>query len=259
MIVLLLALGATSAGVAAEAPPRFSFMPNQLAANAWYRPGTPPALINGHLDESFGRAELWPKLRANLKRLGGSFSCGAAEVGWLSTREGLLPLLRAEGIPLAVELPAFTQGIDGAELAEAELNGARLRSGESLFAKVFLLDHPAGRSDPDGRGWFVTRDGQPLVPDEILFDERIPNLLPTFDPVRLVAAEGTWAERKAAARRPNGYLPADMPFEQRLAALMDDYLRYLRVARTTWGERMPAVSLHWNVTAGWEWRDEAGL
>ena len=29
---------------------RFSFMPNQLAANAWYRPGTPPSLINGHLD-----------------------------------------------------------------------------------------------------------------------------------------------------------------------------------------------------------------
>jgi hypothetical protein len=36
-------------------------------------------------------------------------------------------------------------------------------------------------------------------------------------------------------------------------------VRYLEVARARWGDRMPAVSLHWNVNPAWEWRDEKGL
>jgi hypothetical protein len=40
---------------------------------------------------------------------------------------------------------------------------------------------------------------------------------------------------------------------------MQDYVRYLEVARAHWGDRMPAVSLHWNVNPAWEWRDERGL
>ncbi|MBI2298169.1 MAG: hypothetical protein HYU66_04325 [Armatimonadetes bacterium] len=238
---------------------RLSFMPNQLAANAWYRPGEPPALINGHLDESFGHAERWPRLRANLRRLHGSFSLCAAEVGWLSTAEDLLPLLRSERIPLSVELPGFTQCLGGGELAEAELNGAPLRSGANLFATIFRLDHPTDRPDPAGHGWFVTRDGQPFVPDEILFDERIPNLLPTFDPEVLARTKGTWEQRKAAALRPNGHPLAAGPSAALLADLVEDYVRYLTVARAKFGAQMPVVSLHWNVNPGWEWRDQAAL
>ena len=114
---LLLAPLAALAGPEASLPPpslaAFSFSPNQLAASVWYRPGNPKRVVNGHLDESFGRKELWSVLMQNLKRSRGSFGIAAAEIGHLKDSAGLLTLLKAEGIPVSVEVPAFTQPLDG--------------------------------------------------------------------------------------------------------------------------------------------------
>jgi hypothetical protein len=250
---------ALSAGVVPSQPCLFSFVPNQLAGNAWYKPGTPPQVINGHLDDSFGRKELWPQLRANLRRTHGSFSLFAAEIGHLSSTKGLLPLLKAEHIPVSVEMPGFTQCLDGTLIGKAEIEGEAVNGTNNLFATVFGIMKPVDRTDPNGKGWFVTRDNKAFVPDEILFDERIPNLLPEFDPEVLARTQGTWEQRKQAARKENGCAVSRQPYRQLLGALMQDYVKFLRVAKAHWGDRMPAISLHWNVNPGWEWRDEAGL
>ena len=238
-------------------PALFSFFPNQLAGNLWYKPGIPPRLINGHLDGSFGRKELWPNLLKNLKQTHGSFSITAAEIGYLTTDAGLLPLLKLEGIPISVETPGFTQGIDGTLLGNLEINGATV-GGANPFASIFCISNVVGRTDPAGVGWFVTRDGKSFIPDELVFDERIPNLLPEFDENLLAHTRGSWEQRKQAARKA-GYLMASQPYSQRMATLMQDYVKYLNVAKAHWGGQMPAVSLHWNVNPGWEWRDEKGL
>jgi hypothetical protein len=239
-------------------PALFSFAPNQLAANAWYRPGSPATVINGHLDESFGIRERWPILLRNLQRHHGRFGMMAAEIGHLRESNGLLALLRAEGIPVAVEMPAFTQHFDGEQLAKAEIQG-RAIDGNDIFSSIFRLENPKDRFTPSGAGWFVTRNATPFIPDEIVFDERIPNLLPEFDAKVLAGTSGSWQQRKSAARKPSPFAAARLPYERLLNALMQDYVRYLRVAKEHWGSRMPAVSLHWNVTPGWEWRDENGL
>jgi len=240
------------------APTRLSFAPNQLAANAWYRPGSPGRVINGHLDESFGRRERWPGLLRNLARLKGRFGIGAAEIGHLRDRGGLLELLRSEGIAVSVEVPAFTQPHDGAWLARAELRGEPV-DGMDIFSRIFQLERSKDRNPPQGTGWFVTRDGTPFVPDELVFDERIPNLLPEFDAAILARTPGSWDQRKQAARKPSAYAATRQPFDRLLRETMQDYVEYLRVARAHWGDRMPDVCIHWNVNPGWEWRDERGL
>ena len=258
VLSLVLQVAALPAEAASPQPPLFSFLPNQLAAAAWYRPGDPPRLINGHLDSSFGQREVWPRLRENLKQAHGTFAINAAEIGHMSSTAGLLPLLKAEMIPVSVEVPGFTQCIDGAVLARAEVLGI-VAGDNNPFAAIFHVSGAKDRTEPRGAGWFVTRDGKPLVPDELLFDERMPNLLPEFDPKVLAGARGDWEERKQTARRANGCAASRPPYEQALRGLMQDYVKYLDVAKSRWGGRMPAVSLHWNVNAGWEWRDEKAL
>lgn len=238
-------------------PALLSFVPNQCAGNVWYRPGSPPSLINGHLDSSFGNREQWPNLIRNLKKANGSFSLFAAEIGCMSSKTGVIPLLRAERVPISVELPGFTQAIDGDILAGAELDGKAVGQ-KNIFADIFTIKNVEDRTDPYGHGWFVTRDGKPFVPDEILFDERIPNLLPVIDPNVLAGTPGDWAKRKAASSSANPYV-AGKPYKALLVDLMNDYVKFLKVAKARWGGKMPAVSLHWNVNPGWEWRDEAGL
>lgn len=257
--LLLIPSGVLYADTAPSRTPLFSFVPNQLAGNAWYKPGTPPKLINGHLDRSFGHKALWPHLLQNLKRTHGTFSLFAAEIGHLSAKTGLLPLLKAEHIPVSVEMPGFTQCLDGKLLGEAEIEGKPVNGTNNLFETVFGIVHPTERTDPNGKGWFVTRDGKAFVPDEILFDERIPNLLPEFDPEILAKTPGTWEQRKQAARKANGCTVSALPYPQLLATLMQDYVKFLRVAKAHWGDRMHAIGLHWNVTPGWEWRDQKGF
>lgn len=236
----------------------FSFAPNQLAGSPWYRPGDPDRPINGHLDESFGQRERWPILLGNLKTHRGAFGIPAAEIGHLENSAGLLPLLRSEGIPLSVELPAFTQPHEGSSLARAEILGEAV-DGVNIFSSIFRIDAPPDRPNPDGSGWFVTRDGTPFIPDEIVFDERIPNLLPEFDAALLAQTPGSWEQRKQAARKLHPFMASRQPYDRLLESLMQDYVRYLDVARAHWGDRMPVVSVHWNVNPAWEWRDEKGL
>jgi len=235
-----------------------SFAPNQLAGCPWYRPGDQDRVINGHLDESFGQRERWPILLRNLKTHHGAFSIPAAEIGHLKDSGGLLALLRSEGIPISVETPAFTQPFDGSQLARAEIHGEAV-DGVNIFSSIFRIDAPSDRPNPFGAGWFITGDGTPFIPDEIVFDERIPNLLPEFDAALLAQTPGTWEERKQAARKLHPFMAARQPYDRLLGSLMEDYVKYLEVARAHWGERMPAVSLHWNVNPAWEWRDEKGL
>ena len=235
----------------------FSFFPNQLAANIWYKPGG--SLINGHLDESFGDPQSWPQLLSNLKSSGGSFSLGAAEIGYLSTEQGLIPLLKKEGIPISVELPGFTQILSGTDLANAELNGKAVNGTDNIFSRIFAISNPTDRTDPDGKGWFFTNNRKYLIPDEILFDERQPNLCPQFDPKILAGTSGTWEERKAAARISNGYPYYTRPFNELLAGFRQDYLDFLQVAKVKWGEDMPEIGIHWNVNPGWEWRDQNAM
>ena len=175
LITLAAMLLAPRADAASPRSATFSFLPNQLAGNLWYRPGKPPRLINGHADDAFGRKERWPNLVKNLQQTHGSFSLCAAEIGYLNTTTGLLALLRSEGIPISVELPGFTQCIDGALLGQAEINGDAV-NGANLFASIFRIENAKDRTDPAGAGWFVTRDGKSFIPDELLFDERMPNL-----------------------------------------------------------------------------------
>jgi hypothetical protein len=250
---LIIILGDLSADQTAT----FSFMPNQLSGNLWYRPGNPPELINGHADNSFGHKELWPTLLENLKQAHGSYSISAAEIGYMSTTAGLLQLLKSEGIPISVELPGFTQCIEGTLLGNAEIKGEAV-NGVNIFSKIFGIDNEPDRTNPAGAGWFVTRDGQAFIPDELIFDERIPNLLPDFDPALLAHTAGTWEQRKQAARIVRCAI-ARQPYQPLLSSLMQDYVDYLNVAKAHWGDAMPAVSLHWNVNPGWEWRDEKGL
>jgi len=249
---------ALAAPIPCSAGGAFSFVPNQFAGNPWYRPGDPTRPLNGHLDESFGQRGRWPTLIGNLKKRDGAFGIPAAEIGHLKDSAGLLALLRAEGIPVSVELPAWTQPADGLQLARAEILGGTV-DGKNIFASVFRIDAPRDRPDPFVTGWFVTCDGTPFIPDEIVFDERLPNLLPEFDPAVLAQAPGTWEECKRAARRLSPFTLPRQPYDRLLGSLMEDYVRYVEVARGHWGARMPAVSLHWNVNPGWEWRDERGL
>lgn len=254
--------GSTSLELAASGRASFSFTPNQLAANEWYKLTAPASavvtVVNGHLDESFGNGALWPNLLANLKAANGTVTVFAAEIGYLSTRSGFLSFATQKQIPLSVELPGFTQCKDGYELARAELLGERLSSG-NLFCNTFGICSGALRKNPDGVGWFVTKDDVAFVPREIVLDERIPNLLPHFNPITLAQTSGSWSERKAAAKVDLPCAQAFNPGVPLLQGLQGDYLEYLRIARQKWATRMPVISLHWNVTPGWEWRDEACL
>lgn len=46
------------------------------------------------------------------------------------------------------------------------------------MCSIFQICSPTDRPDPNGHGWYVNRDGNAYTPDQIDFDERMPNLLP---------------------------------------------------------------------------------
>ncbi len=230
----------------------FSFVPNQLAGNWWYRPWG--SIINNHLDDSFGNPEVWPVLRENLRKSGGPFSIYASEIGFMHSEKGLLPLLAAEGIPISVEMHGFTQCVPADQMARAELFGVAI-PGSGLFSEKTRITNPE-----TGRGWFVTADGKDMIPGQVLFDERMPNLCPVIDEKVLASTKGTWEQRLAAARQLNGRCAVSaLSWDELLPALREDYVKFLNVAKEKWGKRMPQVGVHWNVVAGWEWRDQKAI
>jgi len=239
-----------------ESSGRYPFAPNQLAAAAWYRPSGHE--INGHISESFTETNLWPKLFDFLRATGSSLGINAAEVGFLTAAQ--LSQFRTAGLPVSSEMPAWTQCFSGSSLGRVEFFGDRIQD-DNLFESVFHIGSAGGRSDPTGRGWFVTKDGQDYAPDEIVLDHRIPALLPSFKADILLAAGAdlTWKERKAKARIDP--CPAADTFhapDDRLTGLILDYLDYAEVMARKFPNK-PAFSFHWNVHAGWEWADEQCL
>jgi hypothetical protein len=174
------------------------FVPNQLTAAKWYRPGGD--LINGHIEESFADETLWPRLEGLLVAAHGAFGLNAAEIGHMSSET--LARFRSKGLAISVDTPAFTQCFTGRQLGELEFFG-RSPPGPDLFRSIFQLSPETdGRIDPKDKGWFYTRDGVSFAPDEIVLDERMPNLLPHFEFDQLLRTPTAgWEKRKLAARR----------------------------------------------------------
>jgi len=85
-----------------------------------------------------------------------------------------LMAFRQKTIPVIAALSAFIQCYDGSILALLELYGQS--SKENLFCTIFDICNPTDRQDPNGKEWFVTRDGFSYTPDLLNFNERMPNL-----------------------------------------------------------------------------------
>jgi len=236
--------------------PTLTFAPNQLAANAWYRPNG--NVINGHFDTSFAHAELWPRLRDRLIQRGGGLGIPAAEIGYLPLTT--IDLLRAEGLHLSVEMPGMTQCDPGEQIADFELFG-KVQPDATHLRAAFALDRMHDRPSPIGRGWLRTRDGHLVRPDEIVLDERIPALLPDYDLASILAKshQTSLADAVRLAEHDTCSIASSFhPGLSRLDGLIEDYVDYSRVLVARFSNP-PALSLHWNVTAGWEWRDKSCL
>ncbi len=253
---VLLAVMASGTACANEPPPPINNEGGYTNPVFVYGPN-----VSSHFDKSYGAyPELWSELRSGLKACGGYFLIYAYELGYLRTDSGLLPLLKQEGIPIAVELHGMTQPIKGDVLARAELYGDPV-DGVNIFQSIFRIPVESERTNPDLKGWFVGKDRKAIVPDLILFDERQPNLCPTIDPMTLATTPGTFDERLKAAAQYNHNVARyrNKPFDDLLATLREDYILFCQVAKEKWGEQMPDVGLHWNVIVGWEWRDQGAM
>lgn len=279
------------------AEPSISLFPNQLMGNRWYKPKPEGSWVNGHFEQSFGDFNRWIGALNKLSTYGGMIATSAAEVGYLSN--STINALRMQNIGYSIETPSFTQCLDGKVLGELdflgktpqcvknqEVDGCRVND---LFCSIFTLPaYLPDRRNPLKAGWFVTHDGTSFVPEQIIMDERLPNLLPSFqiklqDPNYpndttkkfdvLAESSGTWGERKKKARE------AALQFEQKggcvaaakefnagdllVNGFIKDYVEYVQVMQRKWPKggaiKTPALAIHWNVNSWWEWQDEACL
>jgi len=251
------ALLALTAPLAAPASARRWFTPNQLAANAWYRPEG--AVINGHVNGSFTNFSLWPALRARLAASGGGFGVYAAELAFLSAAQ--LGALRAAGLPVQAEDPTFTQCLSAQTISNLALFGES-PTGENLFCSIFQLCAPDSRPNATGTGWYASSEGASFAPDALVLDERMPNLLPkpssnAAQMAQLWNASLSWAERKGAAFE--DLCPAMSGFRPgvgRVEGVIADYVDFARASAQRFGAAAPpAIGVHWNVIAWWEWLD----
>jgi len=233
------------------------FTPNQLAANAWYRPEG--SVINGHLSGSFSNFSLWPSLRAGLASASGGFGVYAAELAFLSAAQ--LGALRAAGLPVQAEDPTWTQCLSAQTIGDLALRGAS-PAGEDLFCSIFQLCAPGSqRPNATGLGWYLTSEGASFAPDALVLDERMPNLLPkpssnAAQMAQLWNASLTWPERKAAAfEDPCPAMSGFRPGVGRVESIIADYVDFAKAAARRFGASAPAIGVHWNVVAWWEWLD----
>ena len=211
-------------------------MPNQLAGGIWYKPDN-GNVINGHVKDSFANFTLWPNALSDLRKVDGGFGLFAAEYGWTSS--AFFKELKDHDIPVSVEMPGFTQCPDGTSIANAELNGNSfaIPGGDffNTFGFVKNTQYP-GRNSPYNGGWLVTSDGKFVMPDELVFDERLPgNLGPRIDFQKLATATGTIDQRIKTATTVPGCtnIPyASMDYSATLTYLMNDYVKYVNVFKT---------------------------
>lgn len=233
------------------------FVPNQLAANVWYRPEG--EVINGHIAGSFTNFSLWPTLQTALAARSGGFGVYAAELAFLSTDQ--LSSFKLAGLPIQAEDPTWTQCQSVEVISQLALYGLS-PSGEDLFCTIFLLCNNTGRPSPTGLGWYLSSNGISYAPASIVFDERMPNLLdkPSSDPAimaQLWNASLTWPERKAAAFvDPCPAMNNFRPGVDRIDSIIADYVYFVQSSTDRFGSALrPSFGVHWNVVAWWEWLD----
>jgi hypothetical protein len=236
---------------------KFDFGPNQLASNVWYKPKG--QLINGHYENSYSNFSLWLNLQLHLRNNNGSILIQSSEIGFMKN-EALMNF-RQNNIPVIAALPGFTQCYDGSVLALLELYGQS--PNENLFCKIFNICNSTDRQDPNGKGWFVTRDGFSYTPDLLNFDERMPNLVPYLDydklmntsinPPEWLHPNLSWIDRKTFARVDS----CPGAGSDRIPNLMRDYIKYISIMNEKFNStKIPRIQINWNVIEDWEWRDE---
>lgn len=234
--------------------------PNQMAACLWYRPlPLATTVINGHIEGSFDHFDYWPTLNGSIRRAQNGFGVFAAEIGHMTG--ATLQKFRAAGIPNSVEAPAFTQCYDGAALATLEFDGESPENANWFCSRFDIC--PEDSPNPLHVGWFRTEDNLPYAPEEIILDERIPNLVPFFDPEILKGPynQVTWEQKKINARTETCLAASSFnPGVPRITGLINDYVEYAAKMKLHFAPApSPRLSFHWNVNPAWEWRDEAWL
>lgn len=231
---------------------RFWFFPNQLGAQKYYQPRG--QLINGHWAESFSQFSYWPKLSNKLAEVGGGVGLIITEMAYMNKAQ--IDDIRGRGLRIQVDEMQWTQCRDGYEGAHWELFGGK--AGNQTLADLILAGTPAPYVGIYDQGFFRTKDGFDVVPDEVVLDERIPNLVPYLDIQALANPAGTWEERKARARRdPCPAASSFNPGRSRIEGLMYDYVEFAKVLQEKWPVNTPKLSFHWNANHGWDLgRDE---
>lgn len=222
---------------------RYWVDPNQLASNLWYEPGPLNTFVNGFIANSYGVLSNWPNLRNTLTSLGGAgLSIYAAQVGF--TPSAVFLALRAANVSVMTEEPGFTQCISGLEIGDFEILG----EDPSIFCNNFLTcpdSLPDGRINPAGNGWWVTSDGYSYAPEEIIFDERMPNLLPIYGN----SGDLDLSSPTVVCSQLGGFHPGlDL-----VSAGIQDYVDFVGVLTTRFPPpHTPRISLNWNVDINWE-------
>jgi hypothetical protein len=177
----------------------------------------------------------------------GGFGTHSSEIGHLSS--GTLSSFRNQGLPMSVELPGMTQCLPGTVLANLEVNGIS-PAGQNYFNSIFQIDgSQTDRTNPQGNGWFVDRNGNSYTPDEVIFDERMPNLLPNYmgNQSQLFNGALPFPERLAnSATSPCPNAASFHPNLDLIGGLIQDYIDYIEVMKTRF-RSMPRVAIHWNV------------
>lgn len=231
---------------------RFWFFPNQLGAQKYYQPRG--SLINGHWKDSFANFSYWPKLSGKLAEIGGGVGLIITEMAYMTKAH--IDEIRSRGLRIQVDEMQWTQCRDGFQAAHWELYGGK--AGPQTLADMILAGNPAPYPGIYANGFFKTIDGFDVIPDEIVLDERIPNLVPYLDINVLANPSGTWEERKARARRDPCPAAANFnPGLSRIEGLMYDYVEYAKVMKQKWPTQTPKLSFHWNANHGWDLgRDE---
>lgn len=225
---------------------RFWFFPNQLGAQEYWRPKG--SLVNGHWRESFSQFSYWPQLSQHLSQIGGGVGIIVTEIAFMKKSE--LDEIRNRGMRIQIDEMMWTQCTDGVDAARLELFGGDIRG---MTLKDVIYGSKPARAGIYQQGFFKTEDGQDFAPDEIVLDERLPNLGYIIDANELAKPHGTWEERKNRARSDrcpgaNSFNPGLTRFE----GLKYDYVEYSRMLRQRWPQNTPGLSFHWNASPGWD-------
>jgi hypothetical protein len=190
---------------------KYYFVPNQDVSASWHP-------LNGHVEGSFSDFALWPALITHLLKNSGGFGFYSNEIA--ATPNATLAALRTKGLLISVDTPLWTQCAPASQIADAELNGT-----DNPMSKRFGIV---------GTGWFVTKDGTPFTPDEIVLDEREPTLVP------YPRGGGLPNDGCAAADTFNASL-------SRTDGMIQDFVTYANTVRTKWPTNTPHLSFYWNL------------